>query len=356
MEINSKEKIIYNWKRIGMHFLFWSVSLSFFWILFSRSSGDILNTALFISVLSPIAIFITYFFNYRLIPKFLIKGDYFRFVWFGTIAAISGLWLILMVGIFIWAWRAEFYFDKISYSTLDVPMLTTSLFFVVLSGVSIKLIRTNLIVQYQKEQAEKARLLADNQLKVNELKLLKDQLNPHFLFNTLNNLYGLTLEKSDKAPDLVMRLSNMLDYMLYRTNTEFVSLQQEIEMINNYVAIEKHRFEGKYNLSFNIEGNHEYLSIAPLLLLPLVENCFKHGVRKSIKHPIVKIDLKITNSVLQFNTLNTHADEQMNVEGGIGLKNLRQRLEGIYPKNFSLDIFEEPNKFITQLHIQLTSK
>lgn len=341
-------------RRIGMHILFWAISLGFFWLLFSRNSKDLANTAIFIAILSPIAIFTTYFFNYRLIPKFLIKGNYFKFGWYGTIAAIVGLWLAMIGGIIVWAWRAKFELGQVNMNTLDVPMLVAALFFVVLMGISAKLIRINFQVQVQKETAEKERLLLDNQLKINELKLLKEQLNPHFLFNTLNNLYGLTLEKSDKAPDLVMRLSNLLDYMLYRTNENKVPLRQEVEMIQNYVSIEQHRFEGKYPILFNVEGVQQHMEIAPLLLLPLVENCFKHGIRKSVKRSFVTIDLKTEGNSLIFATSNS-TDEKSNIQTtGIGLANLKRRLEMIYPEKYSLELKTGEHEFDTVLTIQLS--
>ena len=352
MKVNNKH--IQLIRRIGLHCLFWLVSLGFFWLLFSRNSNDVWNTAIFIAILSPVAIFTTYFFNYRLIPAFLIKGDYFRFGWYGTITAILGLWIAMFGGIFIWMWRAEFNLGDINKSTIDLFLLVAALFFVVLMGISAKLIRINFQVRIQKNTAEKERLMLDNQLKLNELKLLKEQLNPHFLFNTLNNLYGLTLEKSDKAPDLVMSLSNLLDYMLYRTTESGVPLQQEIDMVQNYVTIERSRFEGKYPISFDVEGRSNNLKIAPLLFLPLVENCFKHGIRKSIHHSYVRIKLKVEDNSIIFSTSNSMQYDEFKQHGGIGLENLKKRLEMIYPQKHQLTLRSENNRFETFLTIQLS--
>ncbi|MDA3929889.1 MAG: histidine kinase [Prolixibacteraceae bacterium] len=338
-------------KRIGIHLLFWMVSFSFFWLLFSRNSGDQINTAIFLAFLSPISIATTYFFNYRLIPRFLFKGHYFKFIWYSSIIAGVAIWLTLLFGILIWAWRADFNMGEINHNTIDLPMLFAALFFVVLMGVSVKLIRFNQQVQNQKTLAEKQKVDLDNQLKVNELKLLKDQLNPHFLFNTLNNLYGLTLEKSERAPELVMQLSNILDYMLYRTNNTTVPLQQEIEMLHNYVAIEQARFEGRYPISFEVKGQYENLQIAPLLLLPLVENCFKHGIRKSIKASFVDIDIEIEKNSIIFKSSNSIGSQQST--GGIGLPNMQKRLERIYHRNYDLKINNNGTVFETYLSIQL---
>ena len=343
-------------QRIGLHVLFWIISLGFFWLLFSRNSKDQYNTAIFITILSPIAIFTTYIFNYQLLPRFLIRGNYFKFGWYGTLTAVVGLWLTMLAGIFVWAWRAKFELGKVNLNTMDVPMLIAALFFVVMMGVAIKLIRINFQIQIQKETAEKEKLLLDNRLKINELKMLKEQLNPHFLFNTLNNLYGLTLEKSDKAPDLVMRLSNLLDYMLYRTNDNKVPLKQEVEMIQNYVSIEQHRFEGKYPISFNVEGILEQMVIAPLLLLPLVENCFKHGIRKSAGRSFVRIGLKTEGNSLIFTTSNSTSEKATIQTIGIGLANLKKRLEMIYPEKYCLKLNAGEHEFETVLTIQLSEK
>ena len=341
-----------NWIRIAEHFLFWMVSLGFFWLIFSRNSQNKINSAIFIAMLSPIAVFTTYFFNHFLIPKYLFTRKYFYFGWYSIITTIVSAWLALLAGIFIWYWRARFNLAAVNSDTLDVLMLIAALFFVVIMGVAAKLTRYNLIVVQQKEKAEKEILMLDNQLKMNELKLLKDQLNPHFLFNTLNNLYGLTLEKSDKAPDLVMRFSNMLDYMLYRTNQREVPLKQEVGMIENYVTIEKHRFEGKYRISFETKGSYENLQIAPLLLLPLVENCFKHGIRKSIDQPFVEIMLQVQNDIIDFRTSNSASGIKTGGDG-IGLANLQKRLEMIYPSKFSFNSFLRDGVFHTSLTINL---
>ena len=344
------------WIKLLLHLLFWVLSLGFFWLLFSRNTRDVSNTAIFIAILSPVVMAMTYFFNYRLIPKFLMKAHYFKFFWFGGITAIVGLWIIFMGGLFIWVWRAEFNLGEINATTVDLPMLTASLFFVVLLGVTIKLIRINQDEKYERERSEKERLMLDNQLKIKELKLLKEQLNPHFLFNTLNNIYGLTIEQSEKAPDLVLRLSSILDYMLYRTHQQEVLLKQEIKMITDYVAIEQHRFEGRYPIDFEVKGTVDEQLIAPLIFLPLIENCFKHGIRKTVHKAFVKIELRCSSSKVDLHTLNPKFDPEESKQGGIGLQNLRKRLEMIYPKQYELHINENKKTFETELSIDIPIK
>ncbi|MBN1924686.1 MAG: histidine kinase [Prolixibacteraceae bacterium] len=342
--------------RIALHIIFWFVSLSFFWLIFSRNSGDKINSAIFIALLSPLAIANTYYFNYYLIPRFLIPRKYFRFGWYGTLFAAVALWLSSLTGIFIWFWRAQCDMEAINRNTIDLPMLLAAMFFVVMMGISAKLIRINLQTQNQKERAEKEKVMLDNQLKINELKFLKEQLNPHFLFNTLNNLYGLALEKSDKTPELVMHLSKILDYMLYRTNTPMVPLVQEIEMIDHYVSIEKHRFENLHSINFVVKGEPGDLKIAPLLLLPLVENCFKHGIRKSVKHTSIDIFLYNKKGIFSLETKNSFSDNTREQNGGIGLSNLAKRLEMIYPGAYKLKSEKDENFYYSKLEIDLNGE
>lgn len=338
--------------QVGYHLVFWMLSLGFFWILFSRYNDDASNTALFIAILAPVAVCTTYFFNYNLIPRFLVAGKYFRFAWYGVLAGVIGLWLTLLGGMLIWAWRAKFDLNNVSLMTMDVPMLVAALFFVVFVGISLKLIRINSQVQKQKDNIEKQRLMLDNQLKLNELRFLKEQLNPHFLFNTLNNLYGLTLEKSDKAPDLVMRLSGILDYMLYRTDASMVPLKQEVKLIEDYLTIEQHRFENRYPIRFEVSGNISGVVVAPLLFLPLVENCFKHGIRKATEDSFIEIRLDASGNCIKFTTVNSLSDKEE--KGGIGIINLQKRLEMIYPDKHSLTLSHKEANFEALLTLEIT--
>jgi len=173
-----------------------------------------------------------------------------------------------------------------------------------------------------------------------ELKLLKAQLNPHFLFNTLNNLYGLSVVKSEKLPGLMLKLSDLLRYSLYETKDTEVSLQKEITYLENYIALEKIRLEDQTDIEFEKSGDLNSKSIAPMLLIVFVENAFKHlGDLKNGKS-YVKVKLKIDKDKLIFECENTFDKNYTNPpekpNGGIGLKNVRKRLELLYSKNYQL--------------------
>jgi len=191
----------------------------------------------------------------------------------------------------------------------------------------------------------------------NELKYLRSQIQPHFFFNTLNNLYSLTIDKSDKAPDLILKLSDLMKYFLYETGKEYQSLSNEIKHIKDYIDIEKLRYNEELKVSFNIRGAVKKTMIRPLLLIPLVENAFKHGARNSKKNSYITIDLKINSSEINFKVENSFSKSTKPIKvqvGGIGLTNIKKRLEINYGKeNFSLNTFEEKNKYIAELIVKL---
>ncbi|MDC0007923.1 sensor histidine kinase [Flavobacteriaceae bacterium] len=139
----------------------------------------------------------------------------------------------------------------------------------------------------------------------NELKYLRSQIQPHFFFNTLNNLYSLTIDKSDKAPDLILKLSDLMKYFLYETGKEFQTLENEISHIQDYIEIEKLRYDENLKVDFNINGSTKKIMIKPLILIPLVENAFKHGARNSKKNGYIVLDLNATSRLLDFRVENS---------------------------------------------------
>jgi LytS/YehU family sensor histidine kinase len=191
----------------------------------------------------------------------------------------------------------------------------------------------------------------------NELKYLRSQIQPHFFFNTLNNLYSLTIDKSDKAPDLILKLSDLMKYFLYETGKEFQILENEISHIKDYIEIEKLRYDETLKVNFNIKGNTKKTMIKPLMLIPLVENAFKHGARNSKKNPYININLITTKNLLDFKVENSFQKPTKKIKeqiGGIGLTNLKKRLEINYgPEYYNLKTIKEKNKYIAHLKIKL---
>ena len=190
-----------------------------------------------------------------------------------------------------------------------------------------------------------------------ELSFLRSQVQPHFFFNTLNNLYYLTLEKSSKAPDTILKLSELMSYVIYKGKEDEVSLHDEIIHIQNYVDLEKIRYGDKLEVDIGITGKIENKALPPLLLLPFVENSFKHGINlKDGKIPI-GIDLRVKNSTLDFSVTNqkslTYKKNQVTRRTGIGIYNTKRRLDILFGDRYQYEINETPDKYSVNLKLPL---
>ncbi|KAA5532253.1 hypothetical protein F0919_15765 [Taibaiella lutea] len=186
-----------------------------------------------------------------------------------------------------------------------------------------------------------------------ELSLLKSQINPHFLFNVLNSIYALSLKKSDKTPEIVLKLSDILRYMLYETKQEKVPLEKEIDMIENYIEIEKIRIGSQQQISLEIKGAFDSYIIAPVILIPFVENAVKHGLDSMSENAFVNIKIQIEQGILKFYCSNNYKENNIKRPGGIGLENVRKRLELLYPGKHNLLIKNENAIFTVTLNLTL---
>ncbi len=236
-----------------------------------------------------------------------------------------------------------------SLFSFDVRVARTVFAFLMICGiaVAIKLLKEWYAENRRRKETEKEKLAI-------ELEMLKAQVHPHFLFNTLNNLYSLTLTKSDKAPVVVTHLSDLLRYMLYECNEKEVALSREIEVLREYAELEKLRYGNRIDVGFTIEGNIYALKIAPLLLLPFAENCFKHGVNDELDQCWVNIYLHAEQDGLSFIMSNSFSKaKQKNEMGGIGLRNISKRLELLYPGKYELQMNADDETFTVKLQIKL---
>ena len=189
-----------------------------------------------------------------------------------------------------------------------------------------------------------------------ELNYLKSQTNPHFLFNTLNNIYTLASDKSELAPESILRLSKILRFMLYETDGEFISIEQELEIINDYIALEKLRYDDSLSINFKYEIEDMKQSLPPLLLIPLVENAFKHGISQTMDQPYIEIHLVADHRQILFivkNSTNNLQEEKV-VKENIGLSNLRRQLQLLYT-NYDLFVIQGRSEFTATLKINLAS-
>lgn len=210
-------------------------------------------------------------------------------------------------------------------------------------------------LDWYKNNQEKQELETQNMQ--SELRFLKSQINPHFLFNTLNSLYALTLKKSDLAPDIVLKLSEMMRYMLYECNEKWVPLTKEVNYIKNYLELERIRQGGHMDISMEVRGNISDQKIAPLMFIPFIENCFKHGVGNHLSKGFVNIRLQVEGNRVDLFIENSKAEAILRHDrsrsGGIGLVNVRRRLELLYPNHYQLGIDDTPNSYAVNLKMQL---
>lgn len=188
-----------------------------------------------------------------------------------------------------------------------------------------------------------------------ELKFLKSQINPHFLFNALNNIYTLSVIKSEKTPEMILKLSEMLRYIIYDCNEDKVLLTKEVNYILNYVDLHKLKDESIKNIELNLGQFEEDLQVAPMLLIPFIENSFKHSNIEDTRTGWIKIELAVENFELKFTVSNSKSSAKYTKDslGGVGLKNVKKRLELIYPDKHDLQILEDDQEYRVELTLGL---
>ena len=329
-------------KTIGLHILFWILVVLYFAWGFGLGLDplkSIFNALFFL----PGHLIMVYSLLYFLVPRFLLNRKYWQF----------------FLGLIILVFICAFYTVIAQLSISADPRLQGATFsvgrnilpFIHIAGIaaSIKLLK---YWYHQRKQT----LEAEQQRTVAELKLLKAQLHPHFLFNTLNNLYAHTLEFSPKSPEIVLRLSALLRFMIYESNTQRICLGKEIDLLQNYISLEKLRYGERLDISVDISGEIENYQIAPLLLLPFLENAFKHGTSMQIDQCWISFNLVIVDSRMSFKLINS-IDPQLGEDparhGGMGLENVRRRLQILYEGKYKMETQKRQDVFIINLEIQL---
>jgi two-component system LytT family sensor kinase len=205
------------------------------------------------------------------------------------------------------------------------------------------------------KQKENTLLLHENTLI--ELQLLKAQVHPHFLFNTLNNIYSFTLNRKPGAGDLLRKLSGMLHYMIHECQSSLVPLEKEIKLIEDYIGLEKVRYGQRLSLQVVMQGDFKDKMIAPLLIIPFIENSFKHGTSNMLQDPWLKLELNVHDKNLFFELSNSKPPGDSKItEGGIGLNNVRKRLGLIYPDEHELRIESSEDSYKINMQIPVHSK
>ncbi|MCG8306578.1 MAG: histidine kinase [Cytophagales bacterium] len=334
--------------RLFWHIVFWLIVLAYYTLFFGHQGGFYWFTLKFVSVLLPVAIATTYLFNYYLIPNFLFKRKFKTFVLLAFYTAVVSFYLIsLIIFPFLILGKGDVNFAVLDKSFLDIYFLVVGLYAAVLIAILIKLLKYTYERQNQHLQLLKEKTAA-------ELEMLRSQINPHFLFNTLNSIYALSLKKSEQAAEVVLKLSEMLDYLLYECREHRVQLKKEIGLIQNYLYLQKIKHSKRLHAVFEIDGEVSTQKIAPMLLLPFIENSFKHGVGKQRNNAWVNVNLKVNSDSLDFYVKNSQADGSQRKKfksGGIGIINVRKRLDLMYKNNYSLNI--QNNEKDYRVHLNL---
>ncbi len=335
-------------RRLFKHIIFWLAVLVFYCSI-NCDEAKFAAQLSFNLLQLPFFMVAYYLLQYLLIPKLLNHKKYFGF---------SLLALTLGIAITLLHRYLEVYFiDPIFYPDFKPKFLTLTIFLSQLLKLFTPAVAVIAVKSHLDKMKEKDRLHALKEQRITtELKYLKAQLNPHFLFNTLNNLYSFVLNNSPKAPDMILRLSEILDYALYKSQEAFVPVSQEVKLIDNYLELEKIRYGERLNVNFNKHSDTLNSPITPLLLLSIVENAFKHGAGRGLESPEIKIDIKEEGSELNFNVWNTKPETSIQESNdaykcGIGLKNIKRQLQLIYPNRHEVETNEGKDFFQLNLRI-----
>ncbi|MDE5418714.1 histidine kinase [Labilibaculum sp. DW002] len=344
--------------RIAYHILFWVLALTF-WLFTMFVASSFKNIVKLEPVLMTLIFNLCFaaavYFNLLvLIPRLFKKQRFFLYsvsllITISIAAFFIDFLLVYPLQSFV---QGEEYFQELTFFVWFNFAFFTFIYVGVTSFLS--LMRELFVLQkisFQLKDIEREKLEA-------ELKALKAQINPHFLFNTLNNIYSLTLDKSDKAPSLVLKLSDLMRYILYDCNDRFVLLEKELDFLNNYLDLQRIRLDDKIPVQMTVKGNANSSMIAPLLFEPLIENAFKHGAFGKMNNGFVNIlfnfeDKERIELVIE-NSSESDWSQEDKKDSGIGIKNVIRRLELLYPEKHNLEIAEVDNLFKVSLKIDLS--
>jgi LytS/YehU family sensor histidine kinase len=339
--------------RILQHILFWSVLIAFNVLVYGYGYQNYKTPTISLLLTLPIDIIATYFTLYFLTPRFLYKKQYVSFVFLLLISAI-----VFSIGErYMYRFHVIPIISPGSKEALNPTLnlfnpsffiLVRNIYYVVFLALGLKLLKN----WYRHEQEKKD---LKNQSLHSELAMLKQQISPHFLFNTLNNIDTLIHKNQAKASESIMQLSEIMRYMLYETNSDKVPLQLEIKYIQSYIDLFKLSIKNQNFIRFAIEGNPANKFIAPMIFVPFIENAFKHGNKNIEENPGIDIKLIIKDNSLTYMVENHKRKESdtQDKTSGIGLKNVKRRLDLIYGEKHELTINDKAGKFLIKLDLNI---
>jgi sensor histidine kinase YesM len=334
---------------VFLHLMFWCVYVSFIGyqiVFWQRERGYEWERALvFMSIQLAFTLSIVYLNYFLFLPRFLHHKNIWRYL-FELLIPFT----VLIVGrIYLQRYissdspRAEYY----SSAIFIVQVTAVTLFIVIFVGM-LRFAVDWFELEAKKKEMENEKLMA-------ELNFLKAQINPHFLFNTLNNLYYLAYSKSENTTEVIAKLSQMMRYMIYDSNHPKVLLSKEIEYMQGYISLERMRLNNQIPIKFEVKGNVEFVWITPLIFITFLENAFKHGVSNNNPNAWVNISIELNGKECVYIVENSKptAKNETNEKSGIGLQNVKRRLELSYPENYQLKIEDSPEVHKVQLNLKL---
>jgi sensor histidine kinase YesM len=335
-----------NWvsysKTVLLHILFWLFIVTYFAWGFGFNSNPLrsfINASFFL----PGFFLMVYSLLYILVPRYLLTKRFLAF--------FIGLFIVLVICALYTILAQLSLDDSKAFRGMTITIGKNVLPFLHVGGIALSI----KLLLYWYQQREKT-IEAERQKTVAELQLLKAQLHPHFLFNTLNNLYSHTLESSPKSPEIVMKLSELLRFMIYESNTPKISLAKEINLIKSYITLEKLRYGDRLDLSVMITGDVGRYQIAPFLLLPFMENAFKHGTSRQLDQCWISLNLTMEGPVMYFKLVNSVEPDKTELQakiGGLGLANAKKRLELLYNHNYVFEPKKLEDVFVVDLKVIL---
>ena len=353
--------------RIRRHLLFWAFWGLYFGIVrefhprYFKSTEHFPNLfqslAQSFFMLLPQVVFI-YPLLYFVLPRYIFTGKYLKATgWavvllFLSVSVSASLLVVIPWHRVMYMSQAVEIFKGVTSGWLKIKLAYLSALQGALSGaslaISLKLFKDFYLKSLRIKQLQKENVAA-------QLQILKAQVHPHFLFNTLNNIYSQTQTESPKGSKMIMGLSDLLRYVLYEGQKPLVSLKQELLMITEYINLEKIRYGNKLDLHVLTPDKSEDLYIAPLLLLPFIENCFKHGTSNMLEHPWINLTVELKDTTLVMKLMNGKTPLNGNVQEkqGIGINNVSQRLNLLYKDKFDLQIQEDEEVFVVDLRVEL---
>lgn len=340
--------------RLLTHIAFWAVIIFANTFIYGTRENQYLRQFIIEMASLPHFMLAAYINLYILLPRYLVKKKYTQYF---TLVLIL-LFITSNIQHFIFE---EFINPKISrpeqveFHLTYLPVILWHMFWILTPILfitsSIKLYKQWYFRGQQNQELAREKLVA-------ELNYLKAQVNPHFLFNTLNNLYSLTLQKSESAPQIVLKLSGLMRYMLHDSQEAKIELSKELVYIQSYIELEKIRYGERLEISFNVHGDIKNKYIAPLILIPFIENAFKHGASNITEDSWVTIDIKVKDELIAVKVENNKnremiAKDEGNYRGGIGLKNVKRRLALVYGEKHELHIVDDSAHYAVDLKINL---